>query len=795
MNRQPNAPGWPGIAATWTSSAKSGVGTARNDLSRIWFTISHGILNEIYYPRVDHACTRDCGFIITDGRSFFSEEKRHTEHRVEYIAEGVPGFKLTNTCKEGRYTIEKEIITNPSRNTVIQKVEFTANQGKLEDYHLYVVIAPHLANSGSGNTAWVGEHKSIPMLFAQKDGFALAVACSEPWLHRSAGFVGRSDGWHDLHENKQLTAVYDRAENGNVALIGEIDLSGNPRSIFVSLAFGLDPWGAGYYARSSLHYGYEKMREEYIDGWRKWNQTLAPIPEEPDGSGTGRDLFAISTAVMHSHEAQNFPGGIIASLSVPWGQARGDEDLGGYHLVWPRDLVETATALLSTGVKDLPLRVLRYLRATQDHDGRWPQNMWLSGKPYWGGVQMDETSFPILLIEHARRDGLLKDDQLREFWTMVKRAASYLVVNGPVTQEDRWESDSGYSPFTLAAEISALLAAADVADIMGEGAAGAYMRETADNWNENIERWTYVEDTDADRHAAVSGHYVRIGPGGTAGPEKADKRLAYLVGPDALAFVRFGLRRPDDERIVNTVKVVDTYLKMETPYGPSWRRYPGDTYGEFDDGSPPIFYPSGVKGIGRSWPLLTGERAHYELALGNRADAEGLLHTMERFSNEGGMIPEQVWDSADIPERELWCGRPSGSAMPLVWAHAEYVKLRRSLSDGSIYDMPGQTRKRYLEQNVRSAYAAWRFNNKCIAIPAGKTLRVELLARARVRWTCDEWESLTDTETMDTTLGVFIADLPVGNHGRGTSLEFTIYWIDAGRWENRNFRISIGAGG
>ena len=185
----PFAPGWPGISPKWTSSAKSGVGTALGASSRVWFTLSHGIVNEIYFPRLDHACTRDLGFIVTDGNEFFSEEKRHADHTLTYLIEGVPAYKLVNTCNEGRYRVEKEIIASPRRDAFVQRNRFTALVGRLEDYHLYALLAPHLGNCGSGNTAYIGDYKGVPMLFAERDGYALAVACSAPWLRRSAGFV------------------------------------------------------------------------------------------------------------------------------------------------------------------------------------------------------------------------------------------------------------------------------------------------------------------------------------------------------------------------------------------------------------------------------------------------------------------------------------------------------------------------------------------------------------------------------------------------------------------------------
>nr|MBA3704460.1 glucan 1,4-alpha-glucosidase [Bacteroidota bacterium] len=190
--------GWPGIDARWTSSAKSGVGTALKSTSKVWYSISHGILNEIYYPQVDQACTRDLGLIVTDGKDFFSEEKRHTSHQIKYIANGVPGYHLTNSCNMHYYRIEKEIISDPCRDTLLQRIHFFPTKKKEKDFKLFMLLAPHLGNSGSGNTAWVGNYKGLPMLFAQRDGVSLALACSIPWKRGSAGFVGISDGWEDL---------------------------------------------------------------------------------------------------------------------------------------------------------------------------------------------------------------------------------------------------------------------------------------------------------------------------------------------------------------------------------------------------------------------------------------------------------------------------------------------------------------------------------------------------------------------------------------------------------------------
>ncbi|GLH73419.1 glucan 1,4-alpha-glucosidase [Geothrix limicola] len=793
----PTPPGWPGIPPRWTSSAKSGVGTALRASGRTWFTLSHGIVNEVYYSRIDQACTRDLGLIVTDGVRFFSEEKRHTQHEVTTVADGIPAFRVVNTCREGRYRIEKEILADPSREVVLQRITFVPLVGTLSGYSVHVLLAPHLENAGNGNTAWVDEVKGVPMLLAVRNGTALALACSAGWKKRSAGFVGVSDGWQDLRQHSQMEWTYDRAENGNVALTGEVDLMASRGQFVLALGFGLTHTEAGHRAIASLWDGFDKAAADYRGDWEAWQRTLRPLERPRPGA---RDLYRVSTAVLRTHESSRFPGGLIASLSIPWGFSKDDGDLGGYHLAWPRDLVESAGGLLAAGALEEVGRILRYLAVTQEADGHWPQNMWLDGAPYWNGIQMDETGFPILLVDLARRSGALAEPDLARLWPMVRRAAGFLVQNGPVTQQDRWEEDPGYSPFTLAVEVAALLCAADLADQVEPGLA-AYLRETADAWNAAIERWTYVTGTDLARELGVDGYYVRIAPTDAADaaspatgfvpiknrpPGQSAEAASHIISPDALALVRFGLRAADDPRIVNTVKAIDSLLKVDTPSGPLWRRYNGDGYGEHQDGS-----PFDGTGIGRPWPLLTGERAHYELAAGRLEEAEALTSALSRFANEGGLLPEQTWDGADSPEHELVFGKPTGSAMPLVWAHAEYVKLCRSLADGRVFDMPPQPVQRYQVLRVDSPHAIWRFNHKCLLMPFGKRLRLEVLEPALVHWSPDGWRTIIDTPTCDTGLGIHVADLPSETLQAGVPLNFTFFWPAAARWEGRDFTVTV----
>jgi glucoamylase len=789
------APGWPGIRPRWTSSAKCGVGTALRASSRIWFTLSHGILNEVYYPRLDQACLRDLGLLITDGSTFVSEEKRDTSSRVEWLAPGVPGFRLVNTCRQGRYRITKEILTDSHREVVLQQIQFEP-LGDAAEYHLYVLLAPHLGNAGSHNTAWVGDYKGVPMLFAERDSIALAAASLPNWTRRSAGFVGVSDGWQDVVTNRQMTWRYDRAVDGNVALIAEVDLEACGGSFVTALAFGGSAAEAGHRARASLLDGFDAARAAYVRDWTAWQQRLEPL-----ASFEADSLARVSAAVVRCHEEKRLPGAIIASLSIPWGDTKGDNDMGGYHLVWPRDLVEVAGGLLAAGACDDATRVLAYLRVTQNADGSWPQNMWVDGEPYWHGIQLDETAFPILLLDLIQRHTAAEQVFIDGFWPMVRQAAAFIVRNGPVTEQDRWEEDAGLSPFTVAVQVAALLVAADLADRVGEPIVGRYLRDTADTWNDSLDAGIYVEGSDLARRVGVEGYYVRIAPPETADAAspvagfvpiknrpwpQADQAAIEIVSPDALALVRFGLRAPDDPRILNTIKVIDALLKVDLPAGPVWRRYNGDGYGEHADGS-----AFDGEGIGRPWPLLTGERAHYELAAGHIDAALGLLRTFEACANDGGLLSEQVWDAADIPERELFHGRPTGSTMPLVWAHAEYLKLVRSLHDGRVFDMPVQTWQRYVVERTRPGHACWRFNHRLQRTAPGRILRLETLVPCVVHWSVDGWRTFHDTASLDPGLGEHVADLPTVGLPAGTTIVFTFYWPDVNRWELTDFQVTI----
>ncbi len=483
------------------------------------------------------------------------------------------------------------------------------------------------------------------------------------------------------------------------------------------------------------------------------------------------------------------------------GEIHGDRDEGGYHLVWPRDAYETASALLAAGASAEVLRALDFFAVTQEADGHWPQNMWLDGSRFWENIQLDETAAPILLLDLARRHAGVGPADLTRLWQMVRAAVGFIVRQGPSTPEDRWEEDAGLTPYSLACMIAALLVAAEMADEHHEMALGSYLRETADIWNAAIEGWLYVERTELATQVGVDGYYVRIAPPDRlsgAMPltgesihilNRADDAVFSvdaIVSTDALALVRFGLRAADDPRIVNTVRVIDAVLRVDTPTGPGWHRYNHDGYGEHTDGS-----PFDGTGVGRAWPLLAGERAHYELAAGHAAEAHRLLGAMEAQAGNSGLIPEQIWDTAAIPDKNLFPGRPTGSAGPLVWAHAEHVKLLRSLADGTTFDTPVQTTQRYIADRVKPRHASWRFAGQIRHFDEGLVLRIETLAPSRVRWSPDDWSSVVDVETRDTGIGTFVADLPTTSLPAGSRIAFTFFWNEGARWEGCNFEVGI----
>ena len=601
------APGRPGQKPRWTSGAKTIVGTAASSRSHVWFTVGLGTLNEIYFADVEQANTRSVRFLVSDGKNFFSDEAWDANHSVTSEA-GVPCCKIQTRCKHGQYVIEKEIIADPLHDSIVMRVKFTPGKRR-SDLQLYIFVNPHIGDKGLDNHAWIGQYKGRPLLVARREAVALAAMSTAPIKQASCGYVGKTDGATRLSAKKPLQR-HNVADKGNVAMTAELDYAATDGEFTVAISFGTNPAEAAQEATAAILQDFTQMRDRFVNGWNKEQSRYSAIQ---DLSDQPLDMYRVSTAVLETHQSIRFPGGFIASLSLPWGFDRSDKDIGGYHVLWPRDMVETAMGKLACGDARAARSTLFFLRVTQEETGGWSQNMFLDGTPHWNAVQMDGTALPILLADQLRREDALDGYDTEP---MIEAAARFLLKHGPYTEQDRWEELPGYSPYTAATEVAALLVAADLCEQNGNVEGAQFLRETADAWHDTIDEFTYVSGTSLAKAHNVAGYYVRMAPPkrveraamgdlvnvmANLPPGHKRQQASEMVSPDALALVRFGLRAPDDPRILNTIKVIDGTLKRKTKTGPTWLRSSKDGYGEQEDGAP---YKK--TGTGRGWPLLAG---------------------------------------------------------------------------------------------------------------------------------------------------------------------------------------------
>jgi glucoamylase len=782
--------GAPGIEPRWTSSAKEGFGTAYHTSCRVWFTLSHGIVNEIYYPSVDQPNTRDFQFLISDGETFCHEEKTDLQHEMEYPERACLFYRLTNSEPRGRYRLVKQICTDPHRSVLLVHTRLEIFDKSLRDkLRLYALLAPHINRCGAGNSGRCAEISASTLLHAWRDNFHLIMGCSTHFARRSVGFAGASDGWRDLL-NFQMDWQFRSAQNGNIALTGEID----PRrghEFVVAIALGQSYESTAAKLLQSLTEPFEKHREGYV---RQWKRTVEHSTcEYNQHTGDDGSTYRLSRCILLSHEDKLFEGAMVASMSIPWGETKGDNELGGYHLVWTRDLVQSATALLSSGQTATPQRALIWLAVIQRDDGSFPQNSWINGTMYWPGLQLDEVAAPILLAWRLRRAGVSLGHC--EVCPVINRAAAYLILRGPVTAQERWEENAGYSPSTLAAVIAGLVCAADFAEQQEDK---DFLLVYADWLASHIEDWTVTTQGDLDDFFKT--HYIRINPADPDAPDPhSDPNTTMIqvanggglhparriVGGDFLQLVRFGIRAADDPIVLSSVTVLDRVLKRDLPQGPCWRRYNYDGYGQKADGG--AFDGTGV---GRSWPILTGERGHYELAAGR--DPLPYILAMEKFANTGHMISEQLWDDDDLPDGKMKRGHPTGAAMPLCWSHAEYISLVRSRNDGVCFDRIEPAWQRYVANPAPSRHEIWMFKHPLRRMARGKTLRVILAADATIIWTADAWAAKNSMDMKrHGTFDLWFADFPTGQLPPGAVVEFTFFWKTDRRWEGRNWQVSI----
>ena len=777
------APGQPGIAPTWTSSAKDMVGCSLGR-SRIWFTLGYGIVNEVYYPRVDSPQIRDLGFIVADGAGFWVEVKRLQNYSIRLLAPGTPAVEIVHHHE--RFDLTLKITPDPDRDVLIIGYRLEGDSA----LRPYVLLAPRLGMTGHDNLASVVGHGSRRLLAAQQGDYNLALAAADErqadgFGQASAGYVGVSDGWQDFDRNGALRWHYQTAGPGNVALIAEVAPSG-----VLGLGFGESINAAATLAVSSIVQPFDNPLRRQVEDWTAWHSRRDERSlMRTDFPAELSDQLQLSAMVLRTHRDKTYSGTMVASLSVPWGSS--GDNRGGYHLVWPRDLVQCATALLALGAKHEARETLCYLIATQRDDGSWNQNQWLDGTPYWQGIQLDETAFPVLLAAALHERDALHGIAIDE---MVRRALGFLARTGPSSSEDRWEESPGINVFTLSACIAALVAGAPHLDPPTRRLALAL----ADFWNANLETWTSVGGTALAERLGVERYYVRLAPADVLSDPAALHRSIEIknnepgrtipadeeIGIDFLAAVRLGLRNADDPVIGGSVAVADALLKAETPKGPVWRRYNGDGYGEHDDGR-----PFDGTGRGRGWPLLTGERGHHALMRGE--DALPYLRAMAAMTGPGGMMPEQVWDAEPLPEKRLVPGLPTGSAMPLAWAHAEFVKLMVSRNLGHPVDRPRAVWERYGGRRPKVDTVVWCLHAPVNRIARGTSLLLALPGSTRLRWSLDGWGTAVETETEQTGFGLYTAEIDAAAIGAAREIDFTFQWSDTDRWIGEDFRVTV----
>ncbi len=771
--------GAPGIAPSWTSSAKDLVGTAMGS-SRLWFTLGHGIVNEVYYPRIDIPQIRDLGFIVGDGAGFWVEIKRLDDYTLDTPAAGIPLPVVIH--RHPRFTLTLRVCPDAARDVLLIDVALEGDPALA----VHVLLAPHLGGTGQHNRAWTTAYRGERVLWAEQGPFGLALVARTPdgadaLASGSAGYVGESDGWQDFHANGRMAWHYDAAGPGNVALMGQLA----PRAT-LALGFAATKQAAATLARAALTQPFQGAYDAQRAAWSDWHARCAATVAPPDLPDALRAQWAWSAQVLKTHADKTFLGAMVASLSVPWGN-RGEER-GGYHLVWPRDLVESAQALLALGGIDEAHAVLSYLVATQNADGHWNQNQWLGGKPYWTGIQLDETAFPVLLAAGLAERGLLDGIAVAD---CVRRALAYLIRSGPASQQDRWEEDAGVNAFTLGVCIAALVAGAS---LLPEDER-ALPLAVADWWNARLDDWCVARDTPFGARHGVAAYYVREAPADIVCDDRAMQRALPVknhsddlhpaadeqIALDFLQLVRLGLRRADDPVVADSVKLADVLLKTDTPAGPVWHRYNGDGYGEHDDGS-----AFDGTGRGRGWPLLSGERGHYELAAGR--DPLPLLQAMCAMSNRG-LLPEQVWDAA--PTGSFLPGRPTGGAMPLVWAHAEFVKLAASRAAGHALDRLDAVWSRYRGERPRAEWAIWTPAEPLPRVDAETGVWIVLPFPAALHLGFDDWREAHDVAAVPCGLGFHGVVLPAGALAAHDRLDFT--WRDGrdGRWHELRYRIEI----
>ncbi len=828
------APGGPGLGSTWSPSNKTFLGRAENPSSTandVWFTGANGILTEMFYPTVDTPDYTDLQFIVGDANHTWDQtEKANATHSVSLVNNNALAWNVTNTGTNGDWQIKKTIYTDPNSPVVIQQVTFTALKGTLGDYLLYVLANPAQYGNGNNDTGQTTDYNGQYMLVTTgadaagnaSNASALAVGNGLGWLTQqntlmlSNGFVGVNDGWTDLlggsTPDYTMNYAYDLAQNGNIANMGEFNLApvANQTSVTFDVVVGFGPNASTAEANAAneltdLANNPGATLNSYISQWNSYESGLNTY------GGIGGEQYTVATMALKAAQDPS-TGAIVAGIGTPWGDTNGPSDFG-YHMVWARDLYNSASAMILDGDLAGADAALWFLfNHQQQSDGHFPQNSFVNGVPGWTGIEMDETAYPIILAWKLRNydPSTISSTTYQDH---ILPAAMYLVKNGPYTPLERWEENAGYSPSTMAAEVAGLYLASKIASLNGDAAHAALFQSTADYWAALIPDWTYTTNGPFGNGQ----YFVRITPG--ANPNNGlDVTIANgggtynenaIVDNGYLQLAMLGIEPATSPYITSSLAVTanpnadESSGSLEETFSNgsvSFFRYNHDAYGSTSTGA--NFNGSG--GIGGLWPILTGEYAQDQFLLGNSVSP--YIISMQEFAHGSYMIPEQVWQNN--PPSGFTAGTPANSMNPLNWAMSMYIQLvaaQYNYTKG-ITTLPGMPMTVYdhFVANAYQPHSGYTVDLNSNDLVQGKALTIfynptndnSALQNSNpiyLHWGYNNWINPNNQQMVKRSDGFWETTISVPT--TATSLNFA--FTDGTNWDNNggsNWNYSISAG-
>jgi glucoamylase len=743
------APGAPGAPSYFDLARKDCVGTAAGTGSKVWYTVADGVLSDVYEPTIDNTNVSTLQYVVTDGSTFTDMQTRDMTYTVAADPTGMACTVTSTDAKHG-FRLITTYLTDPASDTVLMHTTLQDSPGSdtnLAGLHLYARLDAHVNGNGGGGTENAGANTGVvdtsagspvPVIFstntvtdAVNRNYAVPTYMALEATSDQAASVGyegtASDGLTQLDATHALTS-YTSAPDGHIVATEDVTPASG-HEVTLALGFGRNQAQSVSVAETSLSHPFVLTAAKYLLGWAAYDAGL----RRPTAQASLDRNYYLSANVLKASEDKTYPGAIVASLASPWGQSvpagvtsNGEPSyFGSYREVFSRDLYEIFTGLMADGdVATARAATLFLFDRQQLPSGAMPRNSLLNGEaaPDTGGLQLDETSYPILM---AQESGLGSDTTLWQ--DHIRPAADFLVANGPSDGVERWEEQTGYSPSTIAAEIAGLTAASAIAASHGDTARANLYQATADDFQRNIKSWT-VTTTGPDGPA----YFIRLSKTGDPnaaityslgnGGPTLDQRSVLDGGFQEL--VRLGELPVTDPDIQASLAIIDKNISVSTPSGTGYYRYGdsaadgsadgyGDCYQPSQDSctTPGAPWPPTDSGTGHLWPVLSGERAESDLAEDNTSGAKSLLQSMINFSSGVGLVPEQAWEDPDLAASPYGSdpatasigftdGKAAGSASPLSWAQAQELRLIASLGVGHNVDTPAVTTARYITKGA-----------------------------------------------------------------------------------------------